>query len=481
MFPAQTSFIPITVAVARWVEVNGFGGNYPYWYLGTTPIKYLMGPVVPGILVLLRKILPNFSFFDLSLLLIIVSYLVAAFGWGFLALKLSGNKKVGQVVFALSLVLPFTIFYSMAFGEVSSVVASSLTPWMLAAYASIQNSPLRQDFGGRAKFKIQNLCFPTLSLTFLLLVNSTAAVSAVVGLVILGVVGSKHWEEGLKQVGMVIFLGWFLSLFWYGPGYWLTIWGAPAFGGRAAAFSLIWVFNLFREFAPFFLAFVVTFWKIKKYSPYEKFALSWFLGFGFLTLVRFIANPAFWLDWTTWISEVEIGVVFLLSIFLKRFPSRKLSIIYLLFTIYFMGSWLWVWQKRDLWLPRRDISQSVDYKVASELKHRVRPGETVFLSGTTAFWLNSLVDVRQVRGGRDEVASGDKWRKVAWEVRQGTDGQRSADLLKELGVGYLVVHTNKSDEFYHDFSNVEKFERAGSLKKVYEVNGDIIYEVVLAK
>ena len=51
MFPAQLSFIPVTVALTRFIEANGFVGTYPYWYLGTTPVKYLTGPVVPGVLV----------------------------------------------------------------------------------------------------------------------------------------------------------------------------------------------------------------------------------------------------------------------------------------------------------------------------------------------------------------------------------------------------------------------------------------------
>ena len=50
MFPTQTSLIPIGVALARFLGERGltaFSSNYPYWYLGTTPFRFLTGPVVP--------------------------------------------------------------------------------------------------------------------------------------------------------------------------------------------------------------------------------------------------------------------------------------------------------------------------------------------------------------------------------------------------------------------------------------------------
>ena len=80
MFPSQTSLIPITVALAKFTAANGFGGLYPYWYLGSTPVKYLTGPVVPGVLVGLHQLLPNFSLFDLSYFVILTSYFISAIG-----------------------------------------------------------------------------------------------------------------------------------------------------------------------------------------------------------------------------------------------------------------------------------------------------------------------------------------------------------------------------------------------------------------
>src|SRR3989344_7777309 len=135
MFPAQTSFIPITVALARWVEANGFGGLYPYWYLGTTPVKYLTGPVVPELLWGLHKLFGGFSLFDLSFVLLVASFLLRSAGWGILAWKLSGKKSYCFIVALLILLAPWHVVSSLGLGEVSAVLAGSLVPWVLVVFA----------------------------------------------------------------------------------------------------------------------------------------------------------------------------------------------------------------------------------------------------------------------------------------------------------------------------------------------------------
>ena len=69
------------------------------------------------------------------------------------------------------------------------------------------------------------------------------------------------------------------------------------------------------------------------------------------------------------------------------------------------------------------------------------------------------------------------WRKAVWEIRQGTDAEKSIEWLRKLDVSYLVVHTEESGEYYHDFVYPEKFEETSGLKKIYEESGDRIYKV----
>ena len=119
----------------------------------------------------------------------------------------------------------------------------------------------------------------------------------------------------------------------------------------------------------------------------------------------------------------------------------------------------------------------MEYRIARRLEGIVKPGETVFLSGTTAFWLNSFVNVAQVRGGRDEAAVDQKWRDVAWKIRQGSDLEIVVSSLRNFNVNYLVIHTDDSMEYYHDFKNPGIFLDSNIFKEVFNSSGDIIYKI----
>ena len=562
MYPPQTSFIPVTVALVRFVETNGFSGLYPYWYLGTTPVKYLIGPVVPVVLVFLHKILPNFSLFDLSLWLVVACQLLFSLGWGVLAWRLSSQRKIGIIVGLISLFAPWHWVSALGLGEVSAVVAQALTPWVLLGFSV-------QGLGSSTRLKLVPSLYtlvPSVLFALLLLTNTTAAIPAVVGLVILAVVGGnsgklgklresdksdnqkirisgksdsltlRHSEysesSGLKRAILVILLGWAISTFWYGPGYWLTIFGAPSIGGKSAVSAFVNLINLLRGFVPVILAVVLVFWKIKQRGLYDKFVLAWLTIFGSLTLFRFMADPDFWMDWTSWMGEVEVGIALLIAgssichfekafgQFLSRTTNDSVDLtqasarhqvggkfapkfrlasssfskwLLSLLIITFIGSWAFAFVHRDFWMPRKSIEDTVEYKIAKWLEIRIRgstpegkdkalgveplQGSTVFLSGTTAFWLNSLVDVVQVRGGRDEVSKNAQWRGLNWQLTQGESLDSAVALLKAQGVDFIVVHGDSSQEYYHDFVDPEKFEKIPSFEKVYDKAGDVIYKL----
>lgn len=551
LYPPVTSFIPVTIALVKYIESHGFSTLYPYWYLGSTPVKYLIGPVVPVVLVGLHKVLPNFSLFDLSLWLVVACQLLSALGWGVLAGNLSGGKKVGLVAGILTLVLPWHWISGLGLSEVSAVMAMAMTPWVLFAYvhslatikkrstnleSSVEEifpscSGLRQHRMLEEGSKVteswlrhvfdlgQAYALAMMGFGILLLTNSTASIPAIVGLGILGIVLEKRWEDGLMRAGLVVLIGWVISIFWYGPGYWLTIFGAPSIGGKPAIVSLVSFANFLRTLVPVVLAFAIVLWGIRPKGVYQKFAYIWLGIFASMTLFRFMADPKFWLDWTSWMGEVEIGVAFLIAIssvhhFKKR--STKLNLgsisqesvslrpplannsgiksnvnssarfvmflkwlpsLLLLYCIYMIGGWAFAFVHRDFWLPRRNIENTVEYQVAEKLDEFVKPGETVFLSGTTAFWLNAFADVRQVRGGRDEVSKNGQWRDAVWEIRQGESADYAEKALIKLNVTYLVVHTNSSREFYHDFKYPGKFEGSLGFEKVWEQDGDVIYKI----
>ncbi|KKR64926.1 MAG: hypothetical protein UU05_C0034G0006, partial [Candidatus Curtissbacteria bacterium GW2011_GWA1_40_47] len=511
MYPAQTSFIPVIVAIVRFTEEHGFGGLYPFWYLGSTPVKYLTGPVVPSLLTALHKVLGGVSLFDLSFFLILTSFLVSSVGWGMLAWQLSGRRIYCYIVGLLTLFAPWHWISAFALSDVSAILATALTPWVLLAFVyslDINNFQfIIFNFHSIFKFKFLNIknsliisnlklkiLFPALLFALLLLTNTTASIPAIIGLIILGVIMYKKWELGLKRVGLVILLGWFLTLWWYPPNYWLTLLAAPSIGGSSAAGTLIHLVNLMRGFVPVILAIFLVAWGVGKKDLFGKFSLSWFSVFGLLTLFRFFGDVKFWLDWTSWIGEVEIGLVLLFARNFQfslfnfqsnhnfKFLNIKNPIFYLLFTIYLVLGWFFAWQNRSFWLPRSNIDNTVEYKIANWLSNnltmkQLNNSPTVFLSGSTAFWLNALVDVRQVRGGVDQVSQDPSWRQAVWEIREGATAEGTERVLKELKINYIVVHTEQSDEFYHDFKYPEKFGQIPSLEKIYDQEGDVIYEI----
>ena len=87
MYPAQTSFIPVQVALARFLEAEGLKAifsHYPYWYLGTTPFRYLTGPIIPGLTVFLHYLLPSTDLFVAFYMLLGMSWMLGErefIGW----------------------------------------------------------------------------------------------------------------------------------------------------------------------------------------------------------------------------------------------------------------------------------------------------------------------------------------------------------------------------------------------------------------
>ena len=519
MFPPQTSFIPVTVALARFAQDNSWWGNYPFWNLGSAPFKYLTGPILPAILVTLHKLLPGFSLFDLSYFVIFVSLLIFSAGWGIFSARLSNRRQVGVLVGAISLILPWHLFSSFAFGEVSAILAQALTPWVLIGFR-VQGLGHSEEKNLRAvRYKL----IPALSFAFLLLVNPVASIPAILGLVILGYFGDKKWEVGLKRTAVVVLSGWFLTLWWFTPGYWLTLFAAPSIGGRSAVGAFWSLIGFLRILVPVAVAFAVVFWAFEKRDKFIKFAISWLTVFGIFTIFRFLADPKFWMDWTSWLGEVEVGIVLLITSFTRHFEktfgqtllkvrndavgltyasarhqvdqksetrvglassyfSKRLTALFLI--LYLFLGWLLVWQNRHFWLPTKFVENRVEYKVGKilELETRNWKLETgndpvTFLSGSSAFWLNAFFDIKQVRGGADQGSTNKVWRQVVWEVREGSSGEKSYQVLANLGVDYLVVHTPDSSEFYHDFKNTEKFEENPSFAKIYGRDWNIIYGI----
>lgn len=468
MYPAQTSLIPATVAIARFFETHGFSSFskiYPYWYLGSTPFRYLTGPIVPLLLAGLHELLPSVSLFSISIYLILFSFLLAAVGWGTLVSKIRNTEIKFQnlLIIFLLLVLPWRCLSSLALDEGSAVIAKNLLPYALIAVWQFLKQKNPKTF-----------FLATLSISFILLINTS--ILSVLVVAISALILTRAFRKGkvrniskhIRQSLLLIACCLLLVTLYYAPSYWLTILANPSIGG-ASGFKVIFrVLGLLRASAPLFLAVFVVYFSSKIKSRFTVFSLTWILTFMFLTLFRFIGDPDFWQDWTVWLYELEIGIALLVSILLTRkryFVSLILGLLPFLLSFYIY----------DLLGKPVLLSQDLPQVSSLEKLTEIAENDNVFLSGSTVFWANAFYDLRQVRGGRDQVAIHPSWDKAAWEWREGDSPELAKEWLEELDVSFVLVHGPDSIEYYHDFKNIEKWDKIG--KKIWQEQGDIIYEI----
>ncbi|MBU0618629.1 hypothetical protein KKD62_00160 [Patescibacteria group bacterium] len=479
MFPSRTSLIPVQIALARFLETNGWGAvfkNYPYWYLGTTPFRYLTGPIFPGLLVMVHKILPNISLFEAVFLVLGLVWPLGAVGVYLLLRQLGGKKSLALIAALLYFFGPLTVWL-FSFSDGLSLIGSLTLPFVLYIYLRWLKQPSRT-----------NITFCIISICFAILLNSLMVPSLFLGMaaVLLATTSWKKIEKKIKSSLLIIIYCLLITSLWYAPGYWWQVIIAPSFAGK----SLFQVISQLGQLLPIVLALSLAIVSSKSKNinhktPVIKFTFYWLFIFGFLTLMRFIADPDFWLDWLAYGWELQLGLAVAIGLWVSRCwnsPSQAVSprisfklvlagtAYCLLFTVIF--------KTRIIDRFQQDITRSVEYRISYQLSKLMKPDERVFLSGSSVFWLNAFFDISQVRGGNDRASVDPDWRAAAWEIREGQEVNKTIKALEDLGVSWLVVHTPASLELYHDFKYPEKFEDVGGLEKVYDQSGDRIYRVL---
>jgi len=425
MYPSQTSLIPVTVSLLRFITKNGihsFWQNYPYWYLGTTPFKYLIGPVLPSLTLLLKSLAINVSLFDITIYIIILSFVTSLVGWVLFVAKITNLNKWQFLIIPTILltILPWKYLGGFTLDEGTSTIAKNFLPWVLISY-----------FGYLKKRSNLRFAIASLVTAFIFLINSSIIPILFIGIIALCVSKSlnkekrENIEKLVKRALCVFLVGFIISTIWYGPTYWFTILSNPSIGGVVGIKVIFKVFDFLKIILPIFLAFLVVKWGLKNKDTSKVFGLVWLLIFSFLSIYRFIADPDFWQDWTAWMSEVEIGIWLLFSsefvLYLKK-ETENLKLInivkkyVLLVVIPIFISYL-AFSK----LGKPTIlskNPSVIIKNLEKLS-QITQKKRVFLSGSTVFWANAFYDIYQIRGGRDEVSKDLVWREVAYTFREG--------------------------------------------------------------
>ena len=470
MYPAQTSFIPVQIALARFLENQGWRAifsNYPYWYLGTTPFRFLTGPILPIFLVVVHQLLPGLNLFEILLGLIWITFPLGAVGVYLLVRELREDRLVAIIAAAFYLLGPI-IPLLFRFFDGLYLITLSFLPYVLILYLKL----LKQ-------WQRKTAIYLILLIAGLILLDTSIIPSLFFAMtaVFLAETGWKRVEEKLKNSLLLMAYSVLLATVWYTPGYWLTLLTAPSLAGKTLLSVAISLPRLLAVALAFFLAIFSTRF-FKKKNLFRDFCFFWLFIFGFLTLARFMADPDFWLDWSAYGIELQMGIGMGLSLVLSKIKSKsRQTYVSVFLSILLIISWLFLIKQGVIDTFQKEIEPSVEYRIGKKLTEIVEPGEKVFLSGTTAFWLNAFFDIPQVRGGVDKAAVHPTWDKAAWEIREGTKVELSEKWLRELGVNYLVVHDQTSEEFYHDFTYPDKFEK-GNFQKLYQQNGDRIYQLV---
>ena len=293
LYPCQTSLIPATVALLRFFLEQGFSAftqNYPYWYFGSTPYRYLIGPVLPFLVSIFLKLIPNVSLFNILIYLIIVSFLLSAIGWTLLALRvLNYDLNKGRFKYYLLSAAVFLLFwlfpgkYLSAFGleEGTVIVARNILPWILLSFWQV--------------LKTRKLSYSIIVITstsFLLLTNTSLLPQLLVG--VLSLILALSYKDGrfkevsakLKLSFSLLAFSWLLVTLWYTPNYWLTILFNPSIGGVSLIRVVARVLDLFKAIVPLVLAVGAVFFSRKIKSRSGILASVWLKPASFKVAIK---------------------------------------------------------------------------------------------------------------------------------------------------------------------------------------------------
>lgn len=461
MYVAETSLVPVGVAVARFIERQDWGGwwqLYPNWY-GGVELRYIMGPLVP-ILIGWFNHLYGYDHFDISIRLILISYIIGSIGWGWLARNLGGSWKVAVVVAVVLTASPWKMISGLYLGETSVEVAKMWVPWIVVCV------------GKRKKW----LGFWLL--IGLLMTNTSALwllITAIVALSIAQTSDIDTADEDRQQFaafwqvfgyGMrLVLAGLVVATGWYGVDYWLRIAFSSWIGGVPAIETVIKMLISGRDWLPVTLIIVSSLGFKGKKSKLELFGWIWLVGFGGLSIYRCVANPGFWQDWTGWLAEVEVGAVILMS------SLRKTGFAVWAMTLS-LGLGIYLVMGRPKLLTA-DLPEGLIG--VTQLAEMAKPEERVFLSGSGVWWAGAISELKQVRGGNDMAMPNRNWLDWIYTIRESEDVEQTRQALSRLEVRYVLVHGQDSKNYYHDFKHMQKWSELG--EKVWEKNGDAIIKV----
>jgi hypothetical protein len=180
--------------------------------------------------------------------------------------------------------------------------------------------------------------------------------------------------------------------------------------------------------------------------------------------------------------EFEIGACLLLGsgawALYTLFPrwTRPVLLAMLLGPLFVQwGNYRW---RAHLDTERADLEKRSEYTTARWLDANL-PGGRVYVTGSTAYWLNAFSATPQLIGCCDQGQSMPVLNEVPYKVNSSVSPaitEAGIDWLRALGVQAIVVNGPASTDEYKDIRAPERFD--GVVPLLHRENGDAIYSVL---
>ncbi len=457
--------LPLTSLVPSVIELISFGEKnwphiwwFPHWYLGL-PYRFLIGPIVPLLVVAMHSISPHISINHIYIGLVVVSHILSGLLIILFTRELGAGKRGSLFSGIFYLGLPFSlILFSIGNGLYQIATVMVIAGWW-SWERYIKSEKLRWVYGA-----------VTLGVV-VLFINLSSFLSFSIGLMLLILLSDKNkWFDKFVVLSLTLATSVFLASSWYTPRFWLVLLSNPSFAGQPLIRITSWIIQIVLVLIPL----VVGIWVVQKRyrlsSKLIRFTVIFLASFGFLTLIRFLSDIDFWIDWSGYGLELQIGLALLLPVllsYLVKLRRWSFIVIGLSLTLCLVNIGLF-WN-----LFSKNAAEIKTYK--KEIQDLINiddhwGNQRIFLSGSPVFWLGSRVPgLLQVRGNRDEAATHKTWAMGAYEIREGQDNDLLLAWMKILGVSRLLLHTSESRDFFHDFKNVDRFSQ---LDVLVENDGD---------
>lgn len=438
--------IPTVIALSSFFASNFPAIDwYPYWYLGN-PFYYLIGPAVPTTLWLVKFIgLPMYAAY---LFIIGASFFIGAAGLYLFLGRFNVRRSNAFFASIAYVALPFGLFLLNYQDGLHHIAFNFLPITLFFYFRFLQDNSTR------------NALFFAAFVAILLLISISILLSLIVGCasLFIAIRIKSNTSQRIMQTVLAFFLAISIATFWYTPGFWWTILANPSFGGVPLANLIMSLGKFILHFLPLVLAIIIVKWR--RYILVEGsllFGALFFASFFFLTVVRFLSDPDFIIDWIGFGLELQFGMAVVVGSVLELLVKRKKAGVFLvgLFTIVIL---LDCYIISNLVIQQFNIDSLYQQKILKILRDNVPKGERVFLSGTPVFWVNAYINQPQIRGGIDSASIHPFWRHAAFQIREGKDPSLTRDLLISLGTPYVLVHRDNSKETFRDFKTPTKFD-----------------------